>query len=297
MVLPKVSIIILNWNGLNDTLDCLESLNKITYKNFNIILVDNGSIRNEAKIIQNKYPSIKVIRNNSNEGFCKGNNTAAKLVLEDNVDYLLFLNNDTTVEPNFLTEMIKYVESNKEVGIAGPLILNYYQRNKVYSSGGKLNTTLFNCKEFKTFPKKVNHNINFISGCAFLIKRNVIEKIGLWDEDYFGYWEETDYCLRAIKKGYTIACVPQSIIYHKVAKTNKYLSSRYIYYIVRNNLLITKKHAKWYQWPFILMNFFIRRWIGYFFKLILTKNYSSMSSILLGTRDFFLGIYGKGSIE
>lgn len=291
---PKVSIIILNWNGLQDTLECLESLKKITYKNFETIIVDNGSARDEAGEIQRKFPEVSVIKNSTNEGFCGGNNIGAKLALKSNPDYLLFLNNDTILKPDFLNKLIEFTEANPKTGIAGPLILYYQEPDYVYSCGGEFNAWLCLSKDYHFAHKSSQRNLNFISGCAFLIKTNLVKKIGLWDEDFFTYWDETDYCLRAKKAGFDIACVPQSVIYHKVARTNIYLSRRYVYYMVRNNLLMAKKHAKWYQWPSILINFLARRWFGYFFKLLLTKNYKAIPAIFVGTWDFIKGSYGRG---
>jgi len=291
---PKVSVVILNWKQLEDTLECLESLRKITYPNFNIIVVDQGSERNDVETIKKNYPEIKVIKNKKNEGFCRGNNVGAKLALRENPDYLLFINNDTIVKPDFLEKLIEFCENNPKVGIAGPLILNYFEKDKVCSCGGKINRFSLNCKEFKFIPKKPIKDLNFISGCAFLVKRKVIEKIGLWDEDFFVYWEDSDFCLRAIKASFKIACVLDSVIYHKVTRTVKYLSKRYVYLMTRNNLLFAKKHASFLNWPFVLLSFFARRWFGYFLKLILTRNFSSIPAIFLGTLDFIIKKYGQG---
>jgi len=295
---PKVAIIILNWNGWKDTIECLESLKKITYPNYEVIVIDNGSKGNDADILEEKYKDyIEVIKNKENLGFAGGFNLGVnKLKLRNDIDYFLLLNNDTTVTPDFLNKLTEFIEANPEVGVASPLIFYYHQRNKVYSCGGKLNSFLFSCKFYKFSHKEPQKNLNFISGCAPLVRKSLVEKIGLFDENFFTYWEETDFCLRAKKTGFSIACVPQSIIYHKVAQSNKYLSKRYIYYMVRNNLLLAKKHAKWYQWPFLLINFFLRNWVGYFLKLIFTKSYSAIPSIFLGTKDFILGRYGRGSV-
>jgi len=299
-IFPKVEILLLNYNGLPDTIECLQSVKKIIYPNYELHLIDNCSEGDDVKILKEKYSHLYdnlIEVKPKNLGFTGGFNLGVnKLKTGDDLDYFLLLSNDTTVKPDFLNELIKFTEANPEVGVAGPLVFYYHQKDKIYSCGGKLNTFLFSCKFYKFPHKEPKKNLNFISGCAFLIRKSLIEKIGLLDENFFTYWEETDFCLRVKKAGYSIACVPQSIIYHKVAQSNKYLSKRYIYYMVRNNLLLVKKHAKWHQWPFLLSFFFLRCWIGYFFKLIFTKNYSAIPSIFLGTRDFILGHYGKGPI-
>ena len=293
---PKVTIIMLTWNQLEDTTECLESLKKITYPNFKIMVIDQGSESNDAEIIQEKYPQIKVIKNRKNEGFCRGNNIGAKIALKENPDYLLFMNNDTTVEPDFLDKLIEFSERNPKVGIAGPLILNYYERDKVYSCGGRANKFSFDYQEYKFILKKPRTDLNFISGCAILVKKQVIDKVGLWDEDFFSYWEDTDWCLRAEIAGFKLACIPDSVIYHKVTRANKYLSKRYVYFMTRNNLLIAKKYAKGYQWPSIIGSFLMRRWLAYFFKLILTRNFSSLPMIFWGTWDFITANYGRGRL-
>lgn len=289
----KASIVILNWNGLADTVECIESLRKISYPNYEIIIVDNASSNNEAETIQKKYPEAIVIKNPNNEGFCKGNNIGAQKALENSADYVLFLNNDTSVEKGFLDELIGFCENNRDTGIAGPLVLNYYEKDKVYSCGGKLNSLWFSLKEYRNALDAPQKNLNFISGCAFLIRTSAIKKIGMWDENFFTYWEEADYCLRAEKAGIKIACIPKSIVYHKIAKTSKYLSQGYVYYMTRNNLLIAKKHARRYCWPFILTNFFIRRVAGYLLKLSIAGNLGASPAILRGIEDFILKKYGK----
>jgi len=291
---PKVFIIILNWNGLEDTDACLESLRKLTYPNFEIVLVDNGSVKDEGTILKEKYPEIHLIKNHQNVGFCGGNNIGAKYALKHGAKYLLFLNNDTIVNPEFLEKLIEFGEKNPKVGILGPLIYYWQEPDEIYSCGGYFNIWFCFARDYHFIPKFNKKNIGFISGCAFLIKREVIKKIGLWDESFFTYWDEVDFCQRAKRAGIEIACVPEAVIYHKVARTNIYLSKRYIYYMTRNNLLLAKKHAKWYHWPTIIINFFARRWLGYFLKLIFTKNYSAMPAIFWGTWDFIIGRYGKG---
>jgi GT2 family glycosyltransferase len=291
---PKVSIIILNWNGLKDTLECLRSLKKINYLNYEIIVVDNGSSNNEKDIIEKYYPEIRIIRNSTNQGFSRGNNIGAKLALENKPDYLLFLNNDTIVTPDFLKELVNFCQNNQDVGCAGPLILDYYQKEKVDSCGGNLNKILFSLKPYKFISKEPIKNLNFVSGCAFFIRSSIIERVGLWDEDFFSYWEDVDFCLRIKKANLQIASVPSSVIYHKANLLKRYFSKQYIYYMTRNNLLIIKKHASFYEWPTALINFVIRKCLGYFFILILIKNYQAIPAIFWAVYDFVFKKYGKG---
>lgn len=242
---PKVAIIILNWNGFNDTVECLNSLKKITYPNYQIIVVDNGSDNNEYEKIKNKFgDDVKLIKNNQNLGFTGGNNTAIEQILkENNSDYILLLNNDTVVKENFLNELINYAAINKSVGIFGPKIF-YWQKNIIQSMGGIINFYLGKVKNLKHYDK--SQVIDYVPGCALLIKTAVIKKIGLLEEKYFAYWEEVDWCVRAKKAGYGVKVVPSAIIWHKeyASGTGDFAD----YQITRNKIWFMKKHASGLQY-------------------------------------------------
>jgi GT2 family glycosyltransferase len=140
MKYPKVSIIILNWNGLEDTSECLESLKKVTYANYETIVVDNGSDGDDVKILREKFGDyIHVINNDNNYGFAEGNNIGMRYVLSRGTDYVLLLNNDTTVAPEFLVEMIQVGESDEKIGVLGPMIYLYDKPNVIWEAGGRIN--------------------------------------------------------------------------------------------------------------------------------------------------------------
>src|SRR3989339_346256 len=123
---PLVYILILNWNGKEDTLECLSSLKKIDYPNYKTIVIDNGSTDDSVKIINKKYPKIKIIENKKNLGYAEGNNVGIRYALKNKADYVLILNNDTIVDKKFLTELVKVGESNEKVGIVGPNVYCYF---------------------------------------------------------------------------------------------------------------------------------------------------------------------------
>ncbi|MHA1380620.1 MAG: glycosyltransferase family 2 protein [Candidatus Helarchaeota archaeon] len=228
---PKVSIIILNWNGLKDTVECLESLKKITYPNYEVIVVDNDSDGDDASVLEKKYNGyIEVIRNKENLGFSGGNNVAIRKVLKTGEsEYVLLLNNDTVVEPSFLDELIKIAESNLKIGIIGPKILN--PNNSLQVSCWKYHSyfNVFNVSFFHNFfgnfytyrnvknPKEVD----VVSGACILFKKKVLEKIGLLDKNIFLYSEETDICYRAKKAGYKIIYYPNCSIIHYGGQATK----------------------------------------------------------------------------
>jgi len=258
---PKVSIIILNWNDLDYTVHCLESLGKITHPNYDIIVVDNGSKGNDAEILREKFKDyIHIIENDKNYGFAEGCNIAMRYALENlSPDYILLLNNDTTVAPDFLAEMVKIAESDPLIGIAGPKIYFSDEPNKIQSVGAQIDW-----RKGQSFS--VGHNeidigqfdkireVDWVYGCALLIKRTTIKDIGLLDPAYFAYVEEVDWCVRCKKSGYKVVFIPKAKIWHKGHFAPDEMSSLPLYYMTRNRFLLMKKHARKSQF----ISFFIR---------------------------------------
>jgi len=255
----KVSIIILNWNGLKDTIKCLESLKKITYPNYEVIVVDNGSEGNDADILEEQYKDyIRVIRNKENLGFAGGNNVGIRKVLEEGKsEYILLLNNDTIVKENFLDELIKYYDY--KTGICAPLILNFYNQNEIWSSGGKFNIFTGTYSNDTKRNKGAQKETDFISGCCWLVRIDVFKKVGLLDEKYFLYSEDVDFCYRLRQQGYKLKVILSSIIFHKVSESTKNKSSIRYYYFHRSKLIFINKNYNGFKHFFYLnVNRFIR---------------------------------------
>jgi GT2 family glycosyltransferase len=246
---PKVSIIILNWNGLKDAVECLDSLSKITFSNYRVIVVDNGSQGNDVKTIKDRFGDyVHVIENERNYGFAEGNNIGMRYALtEHNPDYLLLLNNDITVAPDFLTELVKVAETDHEIGLLGPLVYDYYKPNVVRGtgSGQRINwwrgTTVTVMSSTLGQETEGIREADSIEGSCMLTPRYVLDKVGMLDGEYFAYWEETDWCVRIRKAGYRICCITNSKIWHKVQPS--YLDSRKLYYFLRNNIMFMRKNA------------------------------------------------------
>lgn len=222
----KVFIILVNYNGVTDTLECIKSLESIYYNNYEIVVVDNDSTDNSLDILKEKIGyKHHVISSNKNGGFAFGNNIGIRYALEKGADYVLLINNDTTVESDFLDELVNSMEKNDECGITTGLILNYYDKNLVWYAGGEINWN-----RFYGYHKHENENINrlrlyesevsFATGCLMLIRSEVITKVGELPEEYFMYYEDVDYCANIQENGYKIYFNPKSIIYHKISATS-----------------------------------------------------------------------------
>lgn len=216
---PKVCIILLNWNGYIDTIDCIYSLNKMNYNNAKILVIDNGSTDNSPNLIRQKFPNITLIENENNLGFCAGNNIGLRYALKANFDYIWILNNDTTVEQKALVEIIKVAESDKSIGIVSPQI-NYYDKKKEIQFAGSYidrKRLTLNYPRNKYHVNEVYQKGNDVVlwGTALLIRTELIKKIGYLREDYFAYWEDIDYSLRSLKAGYKNILCKDALIYHK----------------------------------------------------------------------------------
>jgi GT2 family glycosyltransferase len=287
---PSVSIIVLNWNGWSDTVECLESIYHINYSNYQVIVVDNNSsddsvqkiidyAKGKRKVKSNffKYdPNDKpieiiqyngknteiakfsnhkkqliIIENKKNYGFAKGNNIGIRYALKNlNPDYILLLNNDTVVDKDFLKKLIQDGEKDNKVGILGPKMYYYDNPDVIWCIGGKIDWKLarglhvgINETDIGQYDEKMN--FDYINGSAILIKRKVLEEIGLLDEKFFLYFEETDLALRTSKKEYTNTYIPNAKIWHKVSKSGGGIKKEIgLYYITRNRWIFMRKWAK-----------------------------------------------------
>jgi len=243
----KVAIIILNWNSYTDTYECLKSLEDIKKKNFTVFLADNNSQDNSFSMLQKDYQrnvfsiDIVFIQTGANLGFAGGNNVAIKKAYEQGYEYFWLLNNDTIVEANALDPLINYLISNPEVGITGSKIY-YYNTSKIWFAGGKVDLSMGRVKHIGLREEDnglydTTKQVDFINGCSLAFKREVLDKVGYMNEDYFLYYEETDWNTRVRKAGFKIVFCPQSVIYHKVSLSSggeDNLSSKVYYYNFRN---------------------------------------------------------------
>lgn len=332
---PKVAIIILNWNGWEDTIECLESLFQIDYPDYEIIVVDNGSkdesiekirgyangsVKTKSKFFKynpknkpieviepekrnfdknsvNKLPSDKkfiLIKNCENYGFAEGNNIGIRFAKEYlNPDYILLLNNDTVVENSFLTELIKLGESEEKIGIIGPMVYYYDYEDTIQSAGVNIdwnrgkNDILLARTVDRDIVKEVKE-VDYVSGCAFLGKITVFDKIGLLNPKYFAYWEETEWCIRAKKAGFKVLNTPNSRIWHKQFTTSNKVNGFMEYLMTRNMFWFMRTHATTKQFlSFILYFFGFEFWNRSIFLLINKKDKNAYKSFLKGVINGF----------
>jgi len=228
---PLVSVIIVNYNGKTYLEKCLESLMKINYKNYEVILVDNNSTDTSIEFVKNTYPSITIIKLNDNYGFAEPNNIGAK---NAKGDYLLFLNNDTEVNADFIGEMVKVLKQDPKIAICQSLLL---KSNGDVDSSGDFIDTLGRAYSSKN---KVNEVKKILSarGASMMVRKDSFWDLGGFDKKFFASFEDVDLGWRAWIWGYKIVLVPNSIVYHKGGQTVKYLSSQVRFHGVKNSLVI-----------------------------------------------------------
>ena len=242
---PKVAVIIINWNGLSDTLECLNSLARSSYRNARIVVVDNASSDGSAEMIVGTHPEVDVLRNSKNEGFSKGNNIGICYALERGAEYIWLLNNDTEVEVDTLTRLVNVAESSSEIGLVSPIIQYFGEKTKIQFAGSYIDIKTFEIhypgsKERAGAAFQTGPNV-LLWGTALLIKRDVIEKIGLLNERFFAYWEDTEYSLRSLKSGYRNVVCATSRVYHKRQLTSEGKETKkgaYFYYFLERNYIL-----------------------------------------------------------
>jgi len=299
--IPLVHIIVLTWNEYNDTVECLESLQKINYSNYKIVLVDNGSQDGSIQKLRERFgniENIKIIANEENLGFAGGNNVGMEYATRKGADYVLLINNDTIVDPGFLAELVKAGEENKRAGILGSKIYYESEPKRIWFAGGEVNWLL--TKGTHIGYDKIDEGqydkikkCDYLTGCCLLIKKEVIKKIGVLADDYFLYYEDTDFCLRAKKAGYDCLYIPASKIWHKISRSTQPGSSSYIYYHTRNGLTMAKRNGSLLIKFFIYLNclfLFLKQIVKYIFMPAKKK---WAVAVLKGERDFLLGRMGK----
>lgn len=275
---PNVSIIVLNYNGYLDTIECLESLFKMNYHDFKIVVVDNGSVNDSVERIKKwintssgAKGAIDLIENKNNEGFAKGNNIGIRYALVNHkCKYILTLNNDTTVEPDFLAILLDSFDK-PNIALAGPRIiepgrglhfqgyfsnrLNFFNYIAFLTPLRQIFIKTPMSVEFKIETKKTPLKVYAIPGCCMLFKSNILVEVGMFDEKTFLGWEECIIAEKLFQAGYRTVVVPKSRIFHKVSRG------------FAKRSLLTRKNSyqeseRYFQLNYLKMPSYQRRLIG-----------------------------------
>jgi len=295
---PKVGFSILNWNQKEVTCECLASLAGLDYPNYEIIVVDNGSRDDEAAVIQARFPHVVVLRNERNLGFAEGNNVGIRRALEGGADYVFLLNNDTVVDPPMLKHLVEVAESDDRIAVVGPKICYFDEPQTIWSAGGVLASrrmpVLLGLDEPDEGQHDVLREVDWITGCALLIKSSVIRQIGLIDARFFIYFEENDWCSRAKRAGFSIFYVPTACMWHKIKPGHQALSPRHIYLMSRNRLLFLRNSgARLPLILYVIATEHLRTTCAWSIRRRHKDKRPLRRSMLRGVADFIAGRFGE----
>lgn len=296
---PLVIILVLNWNNQKATVDCLTSLQRIDYPRYEIVVIDNGSIDNSPVEIQRKFPHVRLIRNQTNLGYAGGNNVGIRYALSNNADYILILNNDTVVKHDFLKHLLQTMRSAASAGIVGAKTYLMNTENTLFSARccfirvlGQPYLEGFNQTDHGQFDR--DRPADCVSGSCMLVKRDVFEKIGLLNEDYFIYLEDVELSLRARQQGFQCMYSHQSVIWHEFSGTFGYQSPRYLYYLNRNRCMIARSQNHFMVFVLIFLPYFIlKKLLFESIRWLLKAKIPQTAAIYRSFLDYWLGIKGK----
>lgn len=293
--LPKVSIIVLNWNNYEDTYECLESLQNIEYSNYEIIVVDNGSTDGSAEKLKKEYPSCEFIFNEENLGYSSGMNVGIEKSMNGNNDYVLLLNNDTVVENDFLFPLVKTAEENEKVGVVSGVIY-FADSGEIQSAGRDLNTKRLIAPHMRDIKSREAYEVECVSGAMVLLSIDFVEDVGKLNESYFLGPDDVDLSMRARKAGWKIMINPQSKIKHKQGSTGGSGNALKYYHYTKGRLDIASNHLP-IRRRIIFFSYFIFYRFYHFVQWIRDGQWDLIHATLLAIYDHFLGKTSRKRFE
>ncbi len=251
---PLVWALVVNWNGREMTLECIESLQRSTYANQRILIVDNASTDGSVAAIRSRYPDVDILPLPDNRRFAGGTNAGIQYALTHGADFVLLLNNDTIVAPGYLEPMVERICSDGSIGIVAPKILYHSAPDTLWYAGGMISFWTGTMKHRGIRERDLGQRddageTDYASGCCLLARRELVNAVGLLDESYFMYTEDADWCMRARRAGYRIVYEPRATIWHRLSvSAGGHLSWYKLKNKARGNVTFFLRYARWYHW-------------------------------------------------
>lgn len=275
---PKICILVLNWNGAEDTIECVQSLTQVTYSNAEIVVIDNGSTDDSVPRIKKQFSEVNIIELESNLFYGGGNNAGLEWAQKQNFDYVIFLNNDTTVEPGFIEPLLKGFDNHPKAGMVAPLMCYSATPELVWYGGGSVNlwTGVVEHRHIRKHISSINlspQKTDYVTGCCLMMPTQLAVKLQGFDPSFKMYGEDVDLSLRTRKAGFDLIFIPESKIYHKVsASVGGEFSFRKMKQKLGGLFQLFRRYVSWYQWPVLLLGqiwFLLRK------SLLITRVFSS----------------------
>jgi GT2 family glycosyltransferase len=294
--LPLVYAITLNWNRRDDTLACLESLSKLDYPNTRLLVIDNGSRDGSAGAISEQFPEVELIVNARNLGFAAGCNVGLRHALEHGAEHIFLINNDTLVDPQALRHLVAL--SGPDVGMVAPKIYYAAEPKRLWSVGGMrhpltLEKTGDARGQLDQGQWEAVLERDYFVGCALLLSRLLLTQVGLFDERFFMYYEDSDLSLRARQAGFRLLFAPQAHIWHKVAISSGGSDSpNERYWMARSSVIFFRKHVRGPRW-LVVLPYRTGSAVKTVSRLLLRWRWSAAKAYLLGLRDGLAEVRGR----
>ena len=295
----QLAIILVNWNGTEDTINCIESIYKSTFKDYIIIVVDNGSDEPQIQKLINCDFDIKIIQMGENLGYTGGNNIGIDYALKKNSKYVLLLNNDTYIAANAIENMMISADLDKKIGVLSPKIFFHPSRHLIWSAGATFNNTTLTGKlsGYKKEDKEIYNQrgyVDYVSGCAMLIRAQVIREVGKLCDDYFATCEDIDFCFKVKKQGHRIFYEPNATVWHVESSSSGGSDApQYAYYQTRNYFLFHNRWAQSLFQLFVSHSYYLAYIVKRSFLFIFNGNFRGVLAILLGIKDVVVGNVGR----
>jgi len=308
-MLPKVAVIILNYNGKSDTLACLESVYKVDYAHLEVIVADNGSTDNSLEAVRRSYPQARIIAYDTNVGYAEGNNRAILDAIPRGAEYLFLLNNDMIVDKGIVGHLVRAIEQLPQAAFLSPKIYYFSEPSKIWFAGGYWSARSANIissgyqriDDYSSWEE--TKETEFVFGCAMFFRADIIKRIHLMSPEYFLVWEESDWCMRARKLGYKCYVVPAAKAWHKIEASFKKVSDgmlRY-YFWNRNRLLWIERNLSWPEklqvWLGAIMPELCKNFFGLFISPMQSSRRMYSAVYMRAVRDYVFRRFGDASGE
>lgn len=290
----KVAAIVLNWNSYHLTSRCIKSLILQSYSNTEIVVVDNASADGSGKLLRDDFPEITLIENKSNLGFSGGCNAGIEYSVLNGADYILLFNNDAIAEKELISSLAYVADSSVNCGIVTCGIVEMESLQPWYA-GGEYNKWSLEVNSIAKAgledSSKCPMEVSFVSGCCMLIGKEVINTVGLLDENFFAYYEDLDYCIRTAEKGFKLIYLPEKLVKHWVSKSFKNERNRLVKFLpvgyysrMKGKTVLIRKYFK-FPYSIIAITVLLSKLLKYLVGFTMTFSWRELRAALSGLKD------------